>query len=118
MEVYLHPLRDYADGKHLQVDDYAFGGGAGMVMQAEPIAQCIEHLQSQRTYNEIIYTSPDGLRLDQALCNRLSLQGNILVLCGHYKGVDRPLREKVRRHGNQHGRLRTLGWRTGRCSAG
>jgi tRNA (guanine37-N1)-methyltransferase len=94
LEVYLHPLRDYADGKHLQVDDYAFGGGAGMVMQAEPIARCIEHLQSQRTYDEIIYTSPDGLRLDQALCNRLSLQGNILVLCGHYKGVDERIREK------------------------
>lgn len=94
LEVHLHPLRDYADGKHLQVDDYAFGGGAGMVMQAEPIARCIEHLQSQRTYDEIIYTSPDGLRLDQALCNRLSLQGNILVLCGHYKGVDERIREK------------------------
>ena len=67
LEVYLHPLRDYADGKHLQVDDYAFGGGAGMVMQAEPIARCIEHLQSQRTYDEIIYTSPDGLRLDLSL---------------------------------------------------
>jgi len=94
LEVHLHPLRDYAEGKHLQVDDYAFGGGAGMVMQAEPIARCIEHLQSQRTYDEIIYTSPDGLRLDQALCNRLSLRGNILVLCGHYKGVDERIREK------------------------
>lgn len=94
LEVHLHALRDYARGKHLQVDDYSFGGGAGMVMQAEPIAQCIEHLQSQREYDEIIYTSPDGLRLDQALCNRLSLQGNIIVLCGHYKGVDERIREK------------------------
>lgn len=94
LEVHLHPLRDFAEGKHLQVDDYAFGGGAGMVMQAEPIARCIEHLQSQREYDEVIYTSPDGLRLDQALCNRLSLTGNIIVLCGHYKGVDERIRER------------------------
>lgn len=94
LEVHLHPLRQYADGKHLQVDDYAFGGGAGMVMMAEPIARCIEQLLSQRTYDEIIYTSPDGVRLDQALCNRLSLGGNIMVLCGHYKGVDERIREK------------------------
>lgn len=94
LEVHLHPLRDFAEGKHLQVDDYAFGGGAGMVMQAEPIARCIEHLLSQREYDEVIYTSPDGLRLDQALCNRLSLTGNIIVLCGHYKGVDERIREK------------------------
>lgn len=94
LEVHLHPLRQYAGGKHLQVDDYAFGGGAGMVMMAEPIAQCIEHLQSQRGYDEIIYTSPDGVRLDQALCNRLSLRENVMVLCGHYKGVDERIREK------------------------
>lgn len=94
LEVHLHPLRQYADGKHLQVDDYAFGGGAGMVMMAEPIARCIEQLLSQRTYDEIIYTSPDGVRLDQGLCNRLSLGGNIMVLCGHYKGVDERIREK------------------------
>ena len=94
LEVHLHALRQYAGGKHLQVDDYAFGGGAGMVMMAEPIAQCIEQLQSQRNYDEIIYTSPDGTRLDQSLCNRLSLRGNIMVLCGHYKGVDERIREK------------------------
>lgn len=94
LEVHLHPLRDFAEGKHLQVDDYAFGGGAGMVMQAEPIARCIEHLQNHRDYDEVIYTSPDGLQLNQALCNRLSLTGNIIVLCGHYKGVDERIREK------------------------
>jgi tRNA (guanine37-N1)-methyltransferase len=94
LEVHLHALREYATGKHKQVDDYPFGGGAGMVMKVEPIAACIEALQSQRTYDEIIYTSPDGLRLDQALCNHLSMKGNIMVLCGHYKGIDERIREK------------------------
>ncbi len=94
LEVYLHNLRDYATGKHRQVDDYQFGGGAGMVMKPEPIAACIEQLQAERPYDEIIYTSPDGVRLDQALCNRLSLHQNLLVLCGHYKGVDERIREK------------------------
>lgn len=94
LEVHLHALRDYASGKHRQVDDYPFGGGAGMVMKVEPIANCIQHLQSQRSYDEIIYTSPDGVRLDQNLCNRLSLRQNILILCGHYKGVDQRIREK------------------------
>ena len=94
LEVYLHALRDYGLGKHRQVDDYSFGGAAGMVMKVEPIAACIEHLQAERTYDEIIYTSPDGVRLDQALCNHLSMKQNILVLCGHYKGVDERIREK------------------------
>jgi len=94
LEVHLHALRDYAPGKHRQVDDYPFGGGAGMVMKVEPIANCIQHLQSQRSYDEIIYTSPDGVRLDQNRCNRLSLHQNILILCGHYKGVDQRIREK------------------------
>lgn len=94
LDVQLHALRDYATGKHRQVDDYAFGGGAGMVMKVEPIAACIDHLQGQRRYDAIIYTSPDGVRLDQALCNRLSLCENILILCGHYKGVDERIREK------------------------
>lgn len=92
LEVYLHQLRDFATGKHRQVDDYQFGGGAGMVMKVEPLAACIEHLQSQRQYDEIIYTSPDGVRLDQALCNRLSMQNNLLVICGHYKGIDERIR--------------------------
>jgi len=94
LEVALHNLRDYGEGKHRQVDDYQFGGGAGMVMKPEPIAACIESLKAERTYDEIIYTSPDGVRLDQALCNRLSLRQNILVLCGHYKGVDERIRQK------------------------
>ena len=94
LEVHLHPLRDYALGKHRQVDDYQFGGGAGMVMKPEPIAACIEQLTAARAYDEIIYTSPDGVRLDQALCNRLSMKQNLLVLCGHYKGVDERIRQK------------------------
>lgn len=94
LEVHLHNLRDFAPGKHRQVDDYQFGGGAGMVMKPEPIAACIEQLKAERTYDAIIYTSPDGVRLDQQLCNRLSMLDNILVLCGHYKGVDERIREK------------------------
>jgi tRNA (guanine37-N1)-methyltransferase len=94
LEVYLHHLRDYASGKHRQVDDYQFGGGAGMVMRPEPLAACIEQLRAERTYDEIIYTSPDGVRLDQSLCNRLSMQQNLLVICGHYKGVDERIRQK------------------------
>lgn len=93
LEVYLHNLRDFGQGKHRQVDDYQFGGGAGMVMKPEPPAACIEQLMNERTYDEIIYTSPDGVRLDQALCNRLSLKKNILILCGHYKGIDERIRE-------------------------
>ncbi len=94
LEVQLHNLRDYAPGKHRQVDDYQFGGGAGMVMKPEPIAACIEKLCAERTYDFIIYTSPDGIRLSQTLCNQLSMCENLLVLCGHYKGVDERVREK------------------------
>lgn len=94
LEVYLHNLREYGLGKHRQVDDYQFGGGAGMVMKPEPLAVCIEQLQSERPYDEIIYTSPDGVRLDQSLCNRLSMKENLLVICGHYKGVDERIRQK------------------------
>ena len=94
LEVHLHNLRDYATGKHKQVDDYPFGGGAGMVMKVEPIAACIEDLCAQRTYDAIVYTSPDGLRLDQGICNRMSLLNNVIILCGHYKGVDERIRQK------------------------
>ena len=94
LEVYLHQLRDYATGKHKQVDDYQFGGGAGMVMKPEPIAACIEQLMNERTYDEIIYTSPDGQCLDQQLCNRLSMVENVIILCGHYKGIDERIRQK------------------------
>lgn len=93
VEVNLIDLRDYGIGKHKQVDDYAFGGGAGMVMMIEPIANCINNLKSQRTYDDIIYMTPDGETLNQKICNQLSLQKNLMVLCGHYKGVDQRLRD-------------------------
>jgi len=92
--VHLHNLRDYATNKQKQVDDYPFGGGAGMVMKVEPIAACIEKLLSERSYDEVVYTSPDGLRLDQGICNRMSLLNNVIILCGHYKGVDERIRQK------------------------
>ncbi|HHL52735.1 MAG TPA: tRNA (guanosine(37)-N1)-methyltransferase TrmD [Flammeovirgaceae bacterium] len=93
-EIVVHNLRDYATNKQKQVDDYAFGGGAGMVMMIEPIDRCLQHLQSQRQYDEIIYLSPDGERFDQPMANRLSTLQNIVLLAGHYKGVD----ERVRQH--------------------
>lgn len=94
VEVVVHDLRDFAVNKHKQVDDYAYGGGAGMVLMIEPIVRCIEQLQADRTYDEIIYMSPDGERLDQPIANQLSLKKNLILLCGHYKGVD----ERVREH--------------------
>jgi tRNA (guanine37-N1)-methyltransferase len=94
VEVNVVNLREYAHNKHRSVDDYAYGGGAGMVMMVEPIALAIEELKSQRNYDEVIYMSPDGEMLDQSLSNQLSLKGNIIILCGHYKGVD----ERVREH--------------------
>ena len=86
--VRIHNLRDYATGKQKQVDDYAFGGGAGMVLMIEPIARCIEALQKERVYDEIIYMTPDGATFDQPMANALSQTKNLLILCGHYKGVD------------------------------
>lgn len=94
LEVNLVNLRDYADGPHQQVDDYQFGGGAGMVMMVEPIFKCIHHLKSQRAYDEVIYLTPDGARYDQKTANQLSMRQNLILLCGHYKGVD----ERVREH--------------------
>lgn len=93
LEVQVHNLREYGLGKHKQIDDYQFGGGAGMVMMAEPLANCIDGLKAQRNYDEIIYMSPDGQRLNQKLANRLSLKGSLLLLCGHYKGIDERIRE-------------------------
>ena len=93
-EIHVHDLRIYANNKHRQVDDYAYGGGAGMVLKIEPIANCIEHLKKERSYDAIIFTTPDGEKFDQKKANRLSLHKNILILCGHYKGVD----ERVREH--------------------
>ncbi|MCS7020133.1 MAG: tRNA (guanosine(37)-N1)-methyltransferase TrmD [Cytophagales bacterium] len=94
VEIFVHDLRDYANNKARQIDDYQFGGGAGMVLMIEPIAKCIRKLQAERAYDEIIYMTPDGKRFDQRMANRLSLLRNILILCGHYKGVD----ERVREH--------------------
>jgi tRNA (guanine37-N1)-methyltransferase len=93
-EVILHDLRDYTPYKHKQIDDYAFGGGAGMVLMVEPIANCIRHLQSQRHYDEVIYMTPDGEVFTQQTANQLSLKGNLIILCGHYKGVDERVRQK------------------------
>ncbi|RLD42086.1 MAG: tRNA (guanosine(37)-N1)-methyltransferase TrmD [Bacteroidetes bacterium] len=92
-EIHLHQLRDYSTNKHRKVDDYPFSGGAGMVMMIEPIARCIETLQNERDYDEVIYTSPDGELFDQALANQVSIYKNIIILCGHYKGVDERIRE-------------------------
>jgi tRNA (guanine37-N1)-methyltransferase len=93
VEVVVHDLRDYTLDKHRRVDDYAFGGGAGMVMSIEPIARCIRALQAERTYDEIIYVTPDGERIEQRTANRLSLTQHLIILCGHYKGVDERVRE-------------------------
>jgi len=93
VEVKVHNLKNWGIGRHNQVDDYAYGGGAGMVMMVEPILKCIESLESERDYDEIIYLSPDGLVFNQSMANQLSLKGNLIMLCGHYKGIDERLRE-------------------------
>ncbi|MEL6538603.1 MAG: tRNA (guanosine(37)-N1)-methyltransferase TrmD, partial [Bacteroidota bacterium] len=93
VEVVVHNLRDHATNKQKSVDDYAFGGGAGMVMMIEPIAAAIEALQQERSYNEVIYLTPDGETLNQRMANTLSLQQNLIMLCGHYKGVDQRVRD-------------------------
>lgn len=92
-EVVVHDLRDFSTSKSRQVDDYAFGGGAGMVLTIEPIDRCISYLKSERDYDDVIYMTPDGHRLDQSISNELSLKGNLIILCGHYKGVDERVRE-------------------------
>lgn len=94
VEVHLHDLRQFSTNKHRTIDDYAFGGGAGMVMMIEPIERAINSLKAEREYDEVIYMTPDGVTLNQSLANQLSLKGNLIVLCGHYKGVD----ERVREH--------------------
>jgi tRNA (guanine37-N1)-methyltransferase len=94
IQVVLHDLKDYATDKHHRTDDYAFGGGAGMVMLVEPIANCIEKLQSERNYDEVIYMTPDGERFEQKTANRLSMKQNLIILCGHYKGIDERARER------------------------
>ncbi len=94
VSIHLHNKRDYSTDKHKNVDDYQYGGGAGMVMRIEPIAACIEQLKSERTYDEIIYMTPDGEILEQSTSNQLSIKGNLMILCGHYKGVD----DRIRQH--------------------
>ncbi len=94
-EIHLHNLRDYTTNKWRRTDDYPFGGEAGMVMQIEPVDRAISALQAERTYDEVIYTSPDGQRFDQPMANRLSLLQNLIILCGHYKGVDYRIREHL-----------------------
>ena len=94
-ELTVHNIRDYAPGKHRRVDDYAFSGDAGMVMMVEPVYRAIADLKSRRDYDEVIYTSPDGVLFDQKEANRLSTLGNIIILCGHYKGIDHRIREHL-----------------------
>lgn len=95
VEVNVHNIRDYAKNKHKQVDDYVFGGGAGMVMYVEPVDILINKLKSERQYDEIIYTTPDGDRFTQKTANYLSTQKNVIILCGHYKGVDQRIRDHL-----------------------
>ncbi|MCH2082417.1 MAG: tRNA (guanosine(37)-N1)-methyltransferase TrmD [Saprospiraceae bacterium] len=93
LEVVVHNLRDYGLGNYRQIDDYQYGGGAGMVMMIEPVAKCMDTLMAERKYDEVIYLTPDGQRLEQPIANQLSLKGNLMMLCGHYKGVDERIRE-------------------------
>ncbi len=95
LEVHIVNLRDYASNKQKQIDDYQYGGGAGMVLMIEPIDRCIQDLKSRNEYQEIIYMSPDGDLLNQPLANQLSMSGNLMILCGHYKGIDERIREHL-----------------------
>ena len=95
VEIHFHDLKNYASSKRKQVDDYQFGGGSGMVMMIEPIKKCIDNLKKQRDYKEIIYMTPDAELLSQKIANKLSIEGNLIILCGHYKGVDQRIRDKL-----------------------
>ncbi len=95
VEVHFHQLRDYVDNKYKKIDDYQYGGGAGMVMMVEPIDKCITKLKSEREYDEVIYLSPDGKLLTQSIANELSIKKNLIFLCGHYKGVDQRVRDNL-----------------------
>ena len=95
VEIHIHNLRDYSTNKHNRVDDYPFGGQAGMVLQVEPIDLCISKLKSERDYDEVIFTSPDGETFNQPMANKLSMAGNLIILCGHYKGIDYRVREHL-----------------------
>lgn len=94
VDVHIQDLREYGSGKHRQIDDYQFGGGAGMVMMIEPIETIITKLRDERKYDEVIFMTPDGKRFDQGMANTLSLKQNIIILCGHYKGIDQRIREQ------------------------
>ena len=95
VEIHLHNLRDYTLDKWRRVDDYPYGGFAGMVMQCEPIDRCISALKAERNYDDVIYVSPDGEKFDQRMANNMSLQGNLTILCGHYKGIDQRVRDHL-----------------------
>lgn len=95
VNIVVHNLRDYTTDNYKSIDDYQYGGGAGMVMTIEPIDKCIKKLKSERDYEEVVYMSPDGELLDQSMANQLSLKGNIIILCGHYKGVDQRVRDFI-----------------------
>jgi tRNA (guanine37-N1)-methyltransferase len=95
IEVNFHNLKDFASNKRKQVDDYQFGGGSGMVMMIEPIKKCVDLLKSKRSYKEVIYMTPDGNMLNQQIANKLSIDGNLIILCGHYKGVDQRVRDEL-----------------------
>jgi len=94
LEVHVHDLRPFGIGKNKQIDDYQYGGGAGMVMMCEPLVNAIKTLQTERVYDEVIYVTPDGQTLDQSKANQLSLKGNLMIICGHYKGIDQRVRDK------------------------
>ena len=95
VEIHLHNLRDYTSDKWRRVDDYPYGGFAGMVMQCEPIDRCISALKAEREYDDVIYVSPDGEQFDQRMANEMSMQGNFIILCGHYKGIDQRVRDHL-----------------------
>ena len=95
VNVKIHNLREYSNNKYKSVDDYQFGGGAGMVLMIEPIDKCISKLKNERQYDEVIYLSPDGEKLDQAIANKFSLFNNLIILCGHYKGIDQRIRDNL-----------------------
>jgi tRNA (guanine37-N1)-methyltransferase len=95
VEIFVHNLREYSTGKHRKIDDYAFGFSAGMVLQIEPIDRIISQLKVERAYDEVIYTSPDGEMFNQKMANRLSMYNNLIILCGHYKGIDHRIREHL-----------------------
>ena len=95
VEIHIHNLRDYSTNNYKSIDDYQYGGGAGMVMSIEPIDMCISKLKEERKYEEVIYMSPDGEKLNQPICNKLSCYKNIIILCGHYKGVDQRVRDNL-----------------------